>query len=161
MEKVYCEPQGLAAVRSPRLLSIGRDKWLLIYGSGYDDDNGAFEWRQRFVGAKPTLEQIKAIVYAQIDANTDAEIKHGMTCYDMPVCLDMELQTNIIGVLVSIDSVVWPLTFKLGEQSDGAPAFFSFESAAQFREFAQAAKQHKQECYARGWDEKAEIDWSI
>lgn len=155
MEKIYG-----AAGRQDGLYQIGRNKWELIYGYG-EDEAGAYNWRKRWRGAKPCLEEVKAEINAQIDANTDEAIHHGLVWNDEPVCLDIETQTNILGVLVAIGTMTWPLTFKLGERRDGTPVFHDFANAEEFGQFAQAATIYKQQCYSNGWQEKAAIEWEV
>ncbi len=145
------------------LEKIGKNKYELIYGFGKDreDDEIGWNYRQRF-SAKPTVNEIKAIISAQIDADTDENILHGFVWNGLPVKLDTENQTNILGILVNLplggDSL-FPMTFKLGDYPDGTPAFHEFTSAQEFGEFAQAATAHKQAAYAKGWREKSSINW--
>lgn len=158
MEKVYG-----ATGRQDGLYKIGRNKWELIFGFGKDSEEEQTGWnyRRRF-NSKPTLEEIKAVVSAQIDADTNENILNGFVWNGLPVKLDTESQTNILGILVNLplggDSL-FPMTFKLGDNADGSPAFHEFTSAAEFAGFAQAATAHKQAAYAKGWSEKSNINW--
>lgn len=158
MEKVYG-----ATGRQDGLYKIGRNKWELIFGFGKDSEQEQTGWnyRQRFT-SKPTLDEIKAIISAQIDADTDENILHGFVWKELPVKLDIENQTNILGILVNLplggDSL-FPMTFKLGDYSDGTPAFHEFTSAQEFADFAKSATSHKQEAYSKGWQEKSTINW--
>lgn len=158
MQKVYGSPK-----RQDGLYQIGRNKYELIYGFGKDheSDETGYNYRQRFT-YRPTLDEIKAAISEQIDRNTDESILNGFVWNGLPVKLDTENQTNILGVLVNIQlggDSLFPMTFKLGDFPDGSPAFNEFASASEFADFAQAATAHKQEAYAKGWQEKAGIDW--
>lgn len=158
MEKIYG-----ATGRQDGLYKIGRSKWELIFGFGKDNDDEQTGWnyRQRF-SAKPTLDEIKAIVSDQIDADTNENILHGFMWNGLPVKLDTESQTNILGILVNLPiagDTLFPMTFKLGDNADGSPAFHTFTSAQEFAGFAQAATAHKQAAYTKGWEEKSSIDW--
>lgn len=158
MNKVYG-----ATGRQDGLYNIGKNKWELIYGFGKDNDEDATGWnyRQRFT-SKPTVNEIKVIISAQIDADTDENILHGFVWNGLPVKLDTENQTNILGILVNLplggDSL-FPMTFKLGDHADGTPAFHEFTSAQEFADFAKSATSHKQAAYNKGWQEKLSINW--
>lgn len=158
MEKIYG-----ATGRQDGLYKIGRNKWELIFGFGKDSEQEQTGWnyRQRF-SSRPSLDEIKAIISAQIDADTDENILHGFVWNGLPVKLDTENQTNILGILVNLplggDSL-FPMTFKLGDHADGTPAFHEFANAQEFAEFAKQATAHKQNAYAKGWTEKSSIDW--
>lgn len=158
MEKIYG-----ATGRQDGLYKIGRSKWELIFGFGKDSEEEQTGWnyRQRFT-AKPTLDEIKAIVSAQIDSDTDENILHGFVWNELPVKLDTENQTNILGILVNLPlagDTLFPMTFKLGDHADGTPAFYTFTTAKEFGDFAQAATLHKQTAYSKGWEEKSNINW--
>lgn len=158
MEKVYG-----ANGRQDGLYKIGRSKWELIFGFGKDSEEEQTGWnyRQRF-REKPTFDEVKAIISAQIDLDTDENILHGFVWNGVPVKLDTENQTNILGVLVNLPlrgDGLFPMTFKLGEYPDGSPAFYEFSSASEFGDFAQAATEHKQSAYAKGWEQKSTVDW--
>lgn len=153
MEKVYGSP-----VRQDGLIKVGKNEWELIYGFG-EDENGGWNWRQRF-RYLPTPEEIASIINAQIDEATDEKIAHGLVWNELPVTLDTEAQTNILGVLVSLplgDSM-FPMTFKLGDFADGTPAFYEFKSSEEFASFAKAATDHKQAMYSEGWTEKMQLN---
>lgn len=154
MRKIY-----VTSVRQDGLRQIGRNKWELIYGLG-EDAGGTYNWRHTY-DHKPTLDEARSLINATIDSATDEAIHHGLVWNDEPVCLDIETQTNILGVLVAIGTMTWPLTFKLGERQDGTPVFHDFANAEEFGQFAQAATLYKQQCYSYGWQEKAAIDWRL
>lgn len=158
MEKVYG-----ATGRQDGLYKIGRNKWELIFGFCKDSEEEQTGWnyRQRFT-SKPTVDEIKAIISAQIDADTDENILHGFVWNGKPVKLDTENQTNILGILVNLPlegDGLFPMTFKLGDHADGSPAFHEFTSAQEFAGFAKSATNHKQAAYNKGWREKQSINW--
>lgn len=155
MEKVYGSPK-----RQDGLYKVGKNEWELIYGFG-EDENGGWNWRQRFTPTQPTREEILSVIKKQIDISTDEKIANGMKWNEKPVKLDTEAQTNILGILVNVSAVgdaMFPMTFKLGDDANGDPVFHEFENAQEFGAFALAATNHKQNAYSEGWQEKLELE---
>lgn len=157
MNKVYG-----ATGRQDGLYNIGKNRWELIYGFGKDNAEDATGWnyRQRF-SAKPTEEEILAIITAQINADTDEKILRGFKWADKPVKIDNETQSNITGVMANLSYLpaeAFPLEFKLGEYPDGTPSFHDFASAEEFSQFSVAGVAFKQQCYKEGWLAIQELD---
>lgn len=162
MEKVYGSP-----TRQDCLMEIGKNKYELIYGFGKDSEDSETGWnyRQRF-SHKPSLDEIKSVINAQIDAEVDEETLHGLVWKEMPVRFDAEFQANVLGILAVLSlkgDSLFPKTFKLGNYADGTPAFYTFNSAFEFADFADALMTHKETCYQAGWAQKQALqddDWS-
>lgn len=155
MEKRYG-----ATERHDRLMQIGRNTWELIYGYGTDGENG-WTWRERY-SRKPTLEEIKATIIAQINANTDERILSGMTWRGAAVWLSTENQFNYkaaYDLAVQTAGATLPVTFKLG--TDDEPQYHTFESLDELQEFYTAALAHVQKSLSDGWTEKDGMDWSV
>lgn len=158
MEKRFGSPK-----RQDGLYKVGRNKFDLFFG--YGEENGAgYNYYQRF-SRRPTLEEIKATINAQIDADTDETILHGMTWEGKPVKLDSESQTNLLGMMMMAQGgmMQFPKTYKLGEWEDGTAAYHDFADVAEFMAFVAAATAHKDTAYANGWNEKkalADNDWA-
>lgn len=154
MEKIY-GAQG----RQDGLYCVGRNKWEIIFGFYKDteDDISGYNYRERF-DHKPTIDEIKSVIYKQVDADTDNAIVNSLKWNNIPVKLDAETQNNIIGMLALLPVMgesMFPKTFKLGEYENGEPAFYEFTSSADFADFAKAASDHKESMYALGWQQKA------
>lgn len=156
MEKVYGSPK-----RQDGLYKVGLNTYELIYGFGKEnpDDETGWNWRERFTG-KPSLETIYETIQKTIDEEADRKIIYGMEWKGFPVKLDTEAQTNILGLLVNLpydDGSMFPMNFKLGDYPDGSPAFYQFQNALELAEFAKAATEYKQSCYAECWGEKEQM----
>ena len=114
MKKIYG-----AQERQDGLYRIGRNKWEIIFGFGKDseDETTGYNYRKRF-NHLPTLDEIKAVIFKQVNEDTDRAIEYGLTWNGLPVHLDNETQGNIVGMLallpVAGDSM-FPKTFKVGE----------------------------------------------
>jgi len=154
MKKIYG-----AQERQDGLYRIGRNKWEIIFGFGkdYEDAPTGYNYRERF-DHLPTIDDIKATIFRQVDENTDRAIEYGLTWKGLPVHLDSETQGNIVGMLALLPvagASMFPKRFKVGEYENGEPAFYELESAEEFAEFAKTASDHKERMYALGWQEKA------
>ena len=97
MEKRFGSPK-----RQDGLMKVGRNKYDLFFGFGKENEEDTSGWNyyHRFTH-RPTLDEIKAVINRQIDADTDETILHGMTWEGKPVKLDSESQTNLLGLLLS------------------------------------------------------------
>lgn len=155
MEKIFGTPH-----RQDGLQCIGRNKWLLYFGF-YKIEGSAYEYRHTF-DHKPSLDEIKAIINKQIDDDTDETILHGMTWEGKPVKLDSESQTNLLGLMLSAQGgmATFPKKYKLGDYPDGSAAYHEFADAAEFIAFVSAAIEHKDNAYAKGWNEKEALEKS-
>ena len=102
--------------------------------------------------AKPTIEQVKQAVFADINAQVKEKIVSGFVWNEIPVWLSEENQMNFAQAVV-------PATFKIGEQ-DGTPVYLTFETQEDMKAFSDACTQWKQQCLQEGWHRKDAIDWT-
>lgn len=156
MEKVYGSP-----IRQDGLYKVGQNTYELIYGFG-EDEQGGWNWRKRF-NHKPTLDEIKDTINNTISAEADERKRTSFSWQGVPVKYDEEAERNLTGLSVKIPrlgAAMFPLTFKLGDNADGTPAFYEFKNADEFESFTDALLVFTQECYANSWAEKSNIDWT-
>lgn len=144
-------------------MKVGRNKYDLFFGFGkeHEEDTSGWNYYHRFTH-RPTLDEIKAVINKQIDDDTDETILHGMTWEGKPVKLDSESQTNLLGLLLSAQGnlATFPKKYKLGNYPDGSAAYHEFADAAEFIAFVSAAIEHKDNAYAKGWNEKEALEKS-
>lgn len=155
MEKRYG-----ATERNDCLMQIGRSKWELIYGFDTDGVSG-WTYRQRFTH-KPTLDEIKETIIAQINKNIDEKILCGLTWKDTPIWLSTENQFNYkaaYDLAVQTAGASLPVTFKFG--TDDEPVYHTFENLDELQEFYTSVITHVQQTLADGWKEKDNINWSV
>lgn len=151
MEKVYGSPK-----RQDGLYKIGRNKWELVYGFGKDnpDDDTGWNWRQRF-SHRPSLEEIKSVIFDAINAETDRVILESFVWKDMPVWLSTENQFNYkaaYDLAVQSNGASLPVRFKLG--SDANPVYYTFESLDDFADFYTKVIVHINTALYIGWSHK-------
>ena len=153
MEKRYG-----ATKRDDQLMQIGKHKWELIYGYGTDGTIG-WNWRERFT-RKPTLDEIKKLVWATIDAETKDKIVNQFEYEGIKVWLTDERQRNFASI-ENNESVTFPLTLKLNEKADATPIYHTFQTRDEFKKFGEAAACFILETIRNGWKEKDNVDWDV
>ena len=102
---------------------------------------------------RPSIDQVKAAVIADINEHVKAKIISGFVWNDNPVWLSEENQMNFAQAVV-------PVTFKIGEQADGTPIYQEFNTKTELKTFVEACVAWKQQCLAAGWTQKDSIDWT-
>lgn len=149
-------------MRQDGLYKVGRIKWELIYGFGKDNegDDTGWNWRQRFVGMKPSDDEIRDIIIAQIDSETDRKILSGFSWKGIPVWLSKENQMNFkaaYDLSIQTGGNLLPIKFKLGEDSDGNAMYHVFADMEEFSDFYTKAVKHITGCLEDGWEEKDRV----
>lgn len=158
MEKVYGSPK-----RQDGLYKVGRNKYEIIYGFGKDreDDKTGWNYRHRF-NHRPTLDEIREVINAQINADTDAKILTQFKWNGKQVWLSPENQMNFkaaYDLSVQTNGATLPIKFKLGEDSEGAPVYHTFTTLTAFTDFYTKAVAHVVGCLNDGWQEKDGVDY--
>ena len=155
MEKRYG-----ATERHDRLMKIGRNKWELIYGYGTDGVSG-WTYRERFT-RKPTQDEIKEIIIAQINRNVEEKILCGLVWKDMPIWLSTENQFNYkaaYDLAVQTGGQSLPVKFKFG--TDEQPVYHTFTTLDDLQEFYMTSLAFVQQVLDDGWQEKYNLDLSV
>lgn len=102
---------------------------------------------------RPSFEQVKAAIIADINERVKAKIIGGFVWNNKPVWLSEENQMNFAQAVV-------PATFKIGEDANGDPIYQEFATKTELKAFVEACVQWKQQCLSDGWAEKDSIDWT-
>lgn len=159
MEKVYGSPK-----RQDGLYKVGRNKYEIIYGFGKDSEEDATGWnyRHRF-DHRPTLDEIKEVINAQINADTDAKILTQFTWNGKRVWLSQENQMNFksaYDLTLQTDGSTLPIKFKLGEDENGEVIYHTFTKIEPFTDFIIKAFTFINTTLNEGWKEKDGVDYS-
>ena len=102
---------------------------------------------------RPSFEQVKAAIIADINERVKAKIIGGFVWNEKPVWLSEENQMNFTQAVV-------PATFKIGEDANGDPIYQEFATKTELKAFVEACVQWKQQCLSDGWAEKDGMDWT-
>ena len=146
----YC---GTEADYQP--VSEDQSRVVIMYGLNPTEGEMA-EWHQiEFYKkqGKPSFEQVKAAIIADINERVKALIIGGFVWNGKSVWLSEENQMNFAQAVV-------PVTLKIGEQADGTPIYQEFATKAELKAFNDACNRHKMEQLNAGWAEKDSIDWT-
>lgn len=136
-------------------VSEDQSRVVVMYGLNPTEGEMA-EWRQIEFYKKqgrPSFEQVKAAIIADINARITEQIIGGMTFEDKPVWLSIENQINFT-------TATAPCRLKIGEEEDGTPVYHDFETKAQLKAFNDACLAWKNEQLEAGRAEKEGIDWT-
>lgn len=155
MEKNYgtnCRHDGIE--------QTGRRRWTIYYGFGKDDENDDYGWDYRHVFEhRPTMDEIRSVILAQIDADTHDTILQGMVWNGQLVWLSDENQRNYtLWALSAERSGVMP-TVKLG--SDEEPFLHTFVDIDEVHSFISAVAAHIDNAINANRQAKAEIYWQV
>lgn len=159
MNNKYC---GTAADYQP--VSEDQSRVVIMYGMKEDGDKA--EWYQiEFYKkqGKPSFEQVKAAILADIDAQTDEKILNGYPFTPdgaeepIIVWLSKENQTNFSE---AHRLQIVPVKFKLNETADKQPIYHTFESFEELDRFYKGGVQYINQCLNEGWARKDSIDWT-
>lgn len=110
-----------------------------------------------------TLEEIKDAICQDINRQTDSKILSGFMWNNNPVWLSTENQFNYkaaYDLAVQTQGANLPIKFKLGEDAEGNPIYYTFTDVATLGDFYIKAMQYIQECLVEGWERKDSIDWN-
>ena len=145
----YC---GAAADYQP--VSEDQSRVVIMYGMKEDGDKA--EWFQLDFykkQGKPSFEQVKETIIADINTRITDQIIGGMVFEEKPVWLSIENQINF-------SQATAPCRLKIGEEADGTPVYHDFDTKAQLKAFVDACLAWKNGCLDAGRAEKEGIDWT-
>ena len=135
---------------------VSEDQSRVVIMYGLKEDGELAEWRQLEFYKKqgrPSFEQVKAAIIADINARITEQIIGGMTFEDKPVWLSIENQINFT-------TATAPCRLKIGEEQDRTPVYHDFETKAQLKAFNDACLAWKNAQLEAGRAEKEGIDWT-
>ena len=116
-----------------------------------------YEWFEVYLPKKQTaqltFETVKQAIIADINERVKTNIISGFVWDGNPVWLSEENQLNFTQGVV-------PVTFKIGEQTDGTPIYHEFTTVEDLKAFNDACVAWKQQCLTDGYAEKDGIDWT-
>jgi hypothetical protein len=136
---------------------VAEDASRVIISYGLNQTEGEMaEWFEIHFykkNGRPTFEQAKAAIIADINEKVKDKIIGGFVWNDKPVWFSEENQLNFS------QSVV-PVTLKIGEEEDGTPIYHQFDTVEDLKAFSDACNAWKQQCLTAGYAEKDSIDWA-
>lgn len=109
------------------------------------------------------MDYVKKVIVDYINSKTDERILSGFVWNGTNVWLSDENQRNFseaqrVAMITGGQSL--PMTFKLGEDSEGNPVYHEFTAVEELTGFYLSAVAYINQCLNEGWQEKDNIDWS-
>lgn len=145
---------------------------IISYGYHEEADGVNATWFEIYFYKKQTsqvsLADVKKAIIDDINSRTDEKIVSGFVWTPegaetgIPVWLSTENQFNFksaYDLAVQKQGATLPVTFKMGEDAEGAPVYHTFETMADADDFYLKAVAYINQTLAAGWQEKDSIDW--
>lgn len=150
MLKIY----GATAAQNG-LYKIGRKKWEVIYGFSKDSEDAdtGYNYRQRY-DHRPSLEEIKADIVAEIKNESENRLKYGIKWNGFTVEYSETLKTDLIGILVGLQGgiMTFPQKINLGSNADGTPNTYTFNTLEELAGLAAIVGNHRGVCSDQEWE---------
>lgn len=125
-----------------------------------------YEWCEVYIYKKQknfiSFNDIKDAIINDINSQTDEKILTGFVWGEKPVYLSAENQRNFSEGqrMAEKDPTILPITYKIGQHSDGSPVYHTFETSEEIDVFYKQAFGYINQCLNEGWQRKDNIDWS-
>lgn len=157
MKRIYCSPDA------PKIECIdGMTKHIVRWDFQEEQqgDELVCTCMAEEYGTKPTIHDIKETIFAWVNQKATNSIVQDFIYNDVQIWLSNENQANyaaVFAVLMQNESIL-PITVRGG--SNEAPHTLTFETAASFRTFWMAARQHIDQTVHAAWQEKDNFDFT-
>lgn len=159
MEKKIYEEMPLAF---EEVVSVGVRSTILRFDiqeteEGWECDEIVYDHKEPHLDAA----DVRKIVVDYINSKTDERILSGFVWNGTNVWLSDENQRNFseaqrVAMITNGQSL--PMTFKLGEDTNGSPVYHEFTTIEELTGFYLAAVAYINQCLNEGWLEKDSID---
>lgn len=133
-----------------------KNRWHVRWDVQREEDGTANYMEETFV-YKPSIEEIKSTVFGWYNSEVNARILGGFIWNNIPVWLSAENQSNFkaaYDLAFQTSGATLPLKFKMGEDSDGNPLYFTFEEMETLTDFYTKSVKHVQDTLSHGWEMK-------
>ena len=109
----------------------------------------------------PSFREVKDAIINDINAQTDYKILTGFVWNNIHVYLSIENQRNFSEAyhMAQSSSSILPITFKLGEDENEEPVYYTFTTVEELTSFYTQAFAYINQCLNEGWQRKDAIDW--
>ena len=110
---------------------------------------------------KPSFKMAKDAILEDINSQTDYKILTGFVWNNIHVYLSIENQRNFSEAyhMAQSSSSILPITFKLGEDENEEPVYYTFTTVEELTSFYTQAFAYINQCLNEGWQRKDAIDW--
>lgn len=123
-------------------------------------ENG-FSFEEKSFNRKPSIEQIKDLIYEWYNKQTDEKILSGFVWKGMKIWLSSENQFNYkaaFDLAMQTAGQSLPVKFKFGTPAE--PIYYIFDSLAELTDFYTGAMRYINNTLDEGWSKKDNINWN-
>lgn len=148
--------EGTTDVRLLECINPVKDRWHVRWDVQKGED-GTTSYMEETFTRKPSMDEIRSMILGWQNARTNAEILSGFVWNDIPVWLSAENQSNFkasYDLAFQTNGAILPVRFKLGEDSEGNPFYFTFEEMGTLTDFYTKSVKHVQDTLSYGWKMK-------
>lgn len=150
--------EGSAGIKLLECTNPVKGKWRVRWDV-QQGENGNASYMEEEFDHKPEDEEIRSMVMAWYNKQTDMAILSGFTYKNMPVWLSSENQFNYksaYDLAVQTRGGTLPVTFKFG--TDTEPHYHTFATLEDLTDFYTKVVKHIQDALADGWKKKDAFD---
>lgn len=138
---------------------VKQDRSSTIIGWDYKEvgDGVNATWNEAIIYKKqvwnPRFQDIKNAVIESINKDTDYKILTGFVWNNIHVYLSIENQRNFSEAyhMAQSSSSILPITFKLGEDENEEPVYYTFTTVEELTSFYTQAFAYINQCLNEGW----------
>lgn len=127
----------------------------------FKENDGIYSYEEQTFNRKPSLNEIKDLIFGWYNQQIDKAILNGFTWKNMSVWLSSENQFNYkaaYDLAVQTSGLSLPVKFKFGTPEN--PEYYTFTSLADFSDFYVQAMSYINATLDKGWQEKDNINWN-
>lgn len=153
-----------ANVRQDGIIELSANNYVVFFGFGKDDENDEFgyNWRKNY-DHRPSVDEIRSDIEDLVNSQTDEKILSGFVWKGFPVWLSSENQFNfkfIYDLALQKEGATLPVTFKIGQDSQGEPIYHTFDDMEEFSDFIMSAFGFIMQTVQEGWNIKDNVDYN-
>ena len=158
MNKVCGNQQDYIPVREDR------SRYIISYDL-QEAPNNLYCWYEIYIYKKQksyiSFQDVKDAILNDINSQTDYKILTGFVWNNIHVYLSIENQRNFSEAyhMAQSNSSILPITFKLGEDENEEPVYYTFTTIEELTSFYTQAFAYINQCLNEGWQRKDAIDW--
>ena len=150
MEKIY----GASAAQDG-VVKVSNKSYILFFGYG-EDSMGGYNYRHRF-DHKPTEEELRAVIEAHVNEQTQERIVGGYQWKGKQVWLSGENQQNYTSDYLAGVLPVKVRVYNPYAEASGTVALL--ETPEELADFYNGMVQHVRQCIEDGWSVKDSVDY--
>lgn len=150
---------GSSDVKLLECVNPRKNKWHLRWDVVIDNDGNA-SYMEEVLDHKPTLDEIKEIIFSWHNSVIDQKILSGYEWKGMKVWLSAENQFNYkaaYDLAVQMPELLLPVKFKFGTTT--APEYYIFTTIEELSEFYIGSVIYMNTTLNSGWDSKDNNPW--